>query len=114
MKTRVIVCGSRDWKDRAKIATRLRALPANTIVVHGNARGADRIAHQEARKLRLAVEPHPANWDRYGRTAGPIRNKEMADAGADLCIAFWDGQSAGTNNMIEQATKAGIPVEIIT
>ena len=114
MKQRVIVCGSRRWNDRDRIASRLVDLPTNSIVVHGNAKGADRIAHQEAQKLGLLVEPHPADWGRYGKTAGPIRNKEMADLGATLCIAFWDGQSAGTRNMIEQAKQRGIPVEVIT
>lgn len=114
MKKRVIVCGSRRWRDRDAIVNRLFKLPADTTIVHGNAQGADRIAHQEAQKLGLLVEPHPADWERYGKTAGPIRNKLMADLGADLCIAFWDGLSTGTRNMIDQAEKVGIPVEVIT
>ena len=57
---------------------------------------------------------HHANWDRYGSRAGVIRNYEMARAGADLCIACWDGTSTGTKNMIDQARKYGIPVEIIS
>lgn len=110
----MIVCGTRDWQDRAKIAARLRRLPTSSVIVHGNARGVDRIAHEEARKLGLGVEPHPAAWDRYGRTAGFIRNHHMAELGADLCLAFWDGKSSGTKNMMDQAKKYGIPVEVIT
>lgn len=111
--TRVIVCGSRRWRDRNRIATRLFDLPTDTTIVHGAAQGADRIAHQEAEKLGLLVEPHPAEWGSLGKRAGLVRNEVMAGLGADLCIAFWDGRSTGTQHMIEQARKRDIPVEII-
>jgi hypothetical protein len=111
---RVIVCGSRRWRDRGRIIARLADLPGDSTVVHGHAAGADKIAHQEAQKLGLLVEPHPADWDRYGKRAGIVRNCEMAELDADLCIAFWDGRSAGTRHMIETATLYGIPVEIIS
>lgn len=110
---RVIVCGSRKWTDREAISSRLFDL-GPSIIVHGNAAGADRIAGQEAQKLGLLVEPHPADWERHGNQAGPIRNNEMALAGADLCIAFWDGQSAGTKDMMARAKLRGIPVEVVT
>lgn len=75
--------------------------------------GVDRIAYQEAQKLGLLVEPHPAFWDAHpGRSAGFVRNEEMAALGADLCIAFWDGRSNGTYDMIQRATRHGIPTEI--
>ncbi len=107
---RVIVCGSRKWRDREAIADRLFDLPPSTIV-HGNAAGADRIAAQEAQKLGHLVESHPAEWDRFGKAAGPMRNQKMADLGASLCIAFWDGQSTGTADMVRRATYKGIPVD---
>lgn len=112
---RVIVCGTRDWHHRQVIQDRLARLPAedDTIVVHGAARGADRIAEQEAQKLGLLVEAHPADWDRWGKRAGFVRNDYMASLGADLCIAFWDGRSAGTKMMIDLAHQYGIPVEIV-
>jgi len=116
---RVIVCGSRHWRDRKKIVDRLYLLHAATVIVVGynpdkdTPKGADRIAYQEAQKLGLAVEPHPAEWDVYGKAAGAIRNKEMAEGGAKLCLAFWDGLSSGTLDMINQAVKRGIPVEVI-
>ena len=109
---RVIVCGSRHWRDRDLITDRLFDLPPS-VIVHGNAAGADRIAHQEAQKLGHLVEPHPANWKVNGKAAGPMRNRLMAALGADLCIAFWDGKSAGTADMIRCAEKLSIPVEVI-
>ncbi len=112
--TRIIVCGSRDWTDRELIADRLFDCPTDSVIVHGNAKGADRIAHQEAEKLGLLVEAHPADWERYGpKRAGHIRNEEMAKLGAVLCIAFWDGRSAGTQSMMDKAGAHGIPVETV-
>lgn len=111
---RVIVCGSRKWNDRDAIANRLFDLPVDSTIVHGAAAGADRIAHQEAQKLGLLVEPHPADWERHGKRAGVLRNEEMAKSGADLCIAFWDGHSVGTADMVDRAEKHGIKVELIT
>ena len=110
---RVIVCGSRRWRDRDAIVNRLFDLPTDSVIVHGNAAGADRIAHQEAQKLGLLVEPHPADWEEHGKAAGPIRNRAMAQMGADLCIAFWDGHSRGTAHMMSEAGARSIPVEII-
>ena len=110
---RVIVCGSRRWHDRDRITTALADLPGESVIVHGNAAGADRIAHQEAQKLGLLVEPHPAEWDVYGKAAGPVRNQKMAALGADLCIAFWDGRSKGTAHMMKEAEARGIPVDVV-
>lgn len=114
---RVIVCGSRRWHDRELIASVLYDLVMvrgwkYPVIVHGAARGADRIAGEEAGKAGLRTEEHPADWDRYGKRAGLIRNEEMGVLGADLCIAFWDGQSTGTAHMLAVANKHGIPVEL--
>ena len=114
---RIIITGSREWPQvylpelRRRIADRLFDLPVTSTIVHGNARGVDRTAHQEAEKLGLLVEPHPADWERNGKAAGHIRNAHMALLGADLCIAFWDGSSNGTAGMIECAKAKGIEVE---
>lgn len=82
-------------------------------VVHGHCpTGADAMADFIANKLGLTVERHPADWKRYKRAAGPIRNKEMVDLGADVCYAFVMPGSKGTINGISLAEKAGIPVVI--
>jgi len=111
---RVIVCGSRRWRDRDMIADRLAELPATSTIVQGGAGGADRIASQEAQKLGLRIEEHSAQWERYGKRAGYLRNKEMAELGADLVIAFWDGRSEGTMHMVDLAEENGIDFELIT
>lgn len=84
-----------------------------TIVSGGCPLGADFICEQEARRRNWTVEVHPANWARYGKRAGMVRNQEMVDLGADLCWAFWDGESRGTQHCANAATMAGIETEWI-
>lgn len=85
---RVIVTGSRHWTDRKAIRGELEKLPSDAIVVHGGAKGADSIAGEVAAELGLQVEVFPANWREFAKSAGPIRNQEMLDKGADLVLAF--------------------------
>ena len=117
-RMRVIVCGSRTWSDRDTIAERLRELADvsdHVTIVHGGCeRGADLIAHEEADKLGFLVEMHKADWSLHGRAGGPIRNEKMGSLGADLCIAFKNGTSRGTRNMVRVAQRLSIPVEVIS
>jgi hypothetical protein len=120
LSARVIVCGSRRWHDRTVIADTLNALVLehdwrfpDPVIVHGAARGADRLAEDEAGKAGLLTEAHPADWDAHGKRAGVLRNEHMASLGADLCVAFWDGQSTGTAHMMRTAEAHGIPVRIV-
>lgn len=112
---RVIVCGSRTWTSYGAVSDHINSvLCDNLVVVHGACRtGADEHARLVCVALGIEQEPHPADWERHGKTAGFIRNGEMADAGASLCIAFWDGRSRGTLDMITRATKVGILVRIV-
>ena len=121
--------GSRGWTDRERIADCLGLLdPKDTVIVVGydpekdRPRGVDRIAYQEARRLGLSVETHPADWDgytnedyrRFGpKGAGRKRNEEMAALGADRCVAFWDSRSPGTRDMMTSAKAHGIRVEVV-
>lgn len=107
---RVIVCGGRDYQDKAQVWRFLRRFPDGTVIVHGACRtGVDWWAAQAAPDLNLKTEAHPADWRRHGAKAGPLRNQAMADAGADLCLAFTGGK--GTADMVRRAEAAGIPVE---
>jgi len=114
---RILVTGSRHWTDRYAIRRALlRAValcadpPSRVVVVHGGARGADAGAGQVARGYGWTVEPHPADWDKYGRSAGHRRNAEMVALGADVCLAFPLGDSQGTRGCMKLCERAGIPV----
>lgn len=115
MEQRVLVCGGRNYSNEAMAFEVLdTAHAANPIVevIHGDAPGADMIAHRWGLMRGIEVKPFPADWDRYGRAAGPIRNRQMLDEGKPhLVIAFPGGR--GTRNMIEQAEGANVPVVIV-
>ena len=109
---RILFCGSRDWTDRKAVVDVLKVLPKGSVIIEGEARGADRIACEEATRLGLAVVPFPADWKRYGLAGGPIRNAQMLKEGKpDVVVAFHENieASKGTKNMLKQAQKAGLP-----
>ena len=109
---KVLVCGSRTWERATQMYVRLAKLPPNTTIIHGDARGADRMAAALAESLGLRVVAFPADWDRHGKKAGFIRNIEMLEQGPELVLAFQVGNSKGTQHTINQARKRGIPVEV--
>jgi hypothetical protein len=115
MSPRILVTGSRDWDDVAVVMTALRdaanGLPRDTVLVHGACpTGADALAEKVWLASGRPVERHPADWAGYGRYAGPRRNKQMVDLGADVCLAFIKGGSAGASGTAKMADDAGIPV----
>lgn len=115
---RVLVCGARTYNNIEHLYSTLDKLHKKygfDVVIEGDARGADRMAGYWARKNKLDNLKFPADWEKYGRAAGFIRNKQMLDEGQpDLVIAFGlTPESKGTRNMVDQATKAGIEVVII-
>lgn len=112
---RVLVCGDRNWSDRQKIVDRLRLLPPNTLIIQGGARGADRLARNVAVEVGFLFEEFPAEWEVYGRAAGPIRNLQMLDTRPDLVIAFHSNLSSskGTKHTVVNARLRGIPTEVV-
>lgn len=112
---RVLVCGSRGWQDPEPIRQLMEALAKldEVTLVHGDAKGADRLAACMAPNYGVRVEAHPAAWKRDFKAAGPIRNQEMLDSGVDVVFAFRSaGRSHGTDDMIRRAEQAGVPVNI--
>lgn len=113
---KVLVCGSRQWVEPGPIERELRKLPPSTILIHGAARGADNIAGYVGKRLGFRVRPYPANWNRDGKSAGPIRNgfmleKEHPDADGEyieLGLAFHEdpGLGKGTKDMVARMLKA--------
>lgn len=117
---RIIVAGSRDWVDVALVERVLNEYfmhcarsSTHITIVHGACpTGADAMADAWALRRGIRVERHPAEWNRLGRSAGPARNAEMADLGADVCIAFQRNMSRGTMSMVNEALRAGIHTRI--
>lgn len=114
---RILITGSRHWDDEQAITDALldvaRDQDRQLTVVHGGASGADNIAGVVAEELGMNVEVHPANWDKHGKAAGPIRNQHMVDLGADVCLAFPLPGGRGTKHCIMAASRAGIPVRVV-
>lgn len=115
---RVIIAGGRDFYNyellKAKCDSILssKAATRRIIVVSGAAKGADKLGEEYAHEHGYTVEQYPADWNTHGKAAGPIRNAQMANS-ADALIAFWDGQSRGTQSMINIARAKGLPVRVI-
>lgn len=112
---RVIIAGSRNFNDFELLEKKMLHFlqnQKNVVVLCGGARGADDLGRQFAEKHGFAVEMFPADWKKFGKRAGVLRNREMART-ASGCVVFWDGQSKGSANMIEEAKRAGVPLRIV-
>ena len=115
---KLVIAGSREFKDYSLLSETLdkhlknRARNKAITIISGTAKGADQLGEQYAKEKGYKIEYYPADWERYGNAAGPIRNTQMAKA-ADDVIVFWDGKSAGTRNMMEAAEKENIPCTVI-
>jgi hypothetical protein len=109
---RILVCGGRDFKDRQRLFVVLDQVHSKRgidIIISGAARGADTLAVDWAKSREIAYQEFPADWDQYGKAAGPIRNRQMLVEGKpDGVIAFPGGN--GTADMIRQSKKAGLKV----
>lgn len=107
----MLITGSRDWTNRTFVQETIAAVatkPEEWVLVHGGAVGADEMAANFARSLGMRVEEHRADWDRYGKRAGYVRNKKMVDAGAEICLAFIKNESRGATMCANLASEAGI------
>lgn len=121
---RVLICGSRGWKDSRPINALIAGLDVlaeaageELVIIHGDAKsGADKLADSLGRQWGAEVIRVPADWDRYGKAAGPIRNQRMIDEyDPDQVWAFRTyGKSNGTDDMVARGEKAEIPTFIVT
>lgn len=106
--TRVLVTGSRDWTDKKVIQDALDNIVLDYdgpyTLIHGECpTGADKIAADYATELKWEVIPEPADWKKYGKSAGPIRNQKMInDHKPNVALAFSLNQSSGTANCINR------------
>lgn len=110
--TRVLVCGGRNFQNETLMSEKLWALHKErgvSVLIHGDAEGADRAAGWWAIRNGIECDVYPAKWAEHGRAAGPIRNQLMLDEGKpDLVVAF--AGHKGTAHMVMIATDAGIEV----
>lgn len=117
---KLIVAGGRDFKDYPRLSAEIYAYAERPemvgkaiSIVNGGARGADRCGWQFTINQNVKRHDFPADWDRYGKRAGFIRNHAMGDF-ADGLLAFWDGKSRGTRDMIQYMHKLGKDVHVVT
>ena len=114
---RVIIAGCRDFNNYELLREKCDHMLSKkkdthkVIIVSGHAAGADALGEVYALERGFDLETYPADWSR-GRMAGPLRNERMARV-ADALIAFWDGQSRGTVNMISLAKSKGLSVAVV-
>lgn len=110
---KIIIAGGRDFNNYNildKVISKIVNIEKD-IIISGAARGADSIGADWANKHSVPLETYPANWNRYGKSAGYIRNAEMGE-NADALIAFWDGKSKGTAHMIKTMKRNNKPYRV--
>ncbi len=112
---RLIIAGGRDFKDDELMGTKLELILGDElpdVVLCGMAAGADSLGYVWANANHVEVHEFPAEWDKFGKSAGYRRNEIMA-LNATHLIAFYDGESKGTRHMIDLARKEGLDVRIV-
>lgn len=115
----IIIAGCRYFNDYSKVEKEVMNYIGPFIgkidieIISGGATGADALGERFAKEHNLSLKIIPADWKTYGRSAGPRRNEQMARIAGTL-IAFWDGKSRGTKNMIDTARKLGLRVKVVT
>ena len=121
---RIIICGSREFNDYAKLCRVMDNIGIHSIanndyveIISGHARGADMAGEKFANQYGYPLKVFPADWDTYGKSAGMIRNRQMADYAAQadeaIVVAFPIGASRGTRNMIDTSRRHGFEVYVI-
>lgn len=112
MSSKVLVCGQRDFVNKIylfRVLDDLHQMHDIYRIVHGAARGADSLAGAWASERGIMCASYPANWSKYGKAAGPIRNQEMLDMeNPDFVVAFFNDlvNSKGTKDMVKRSLKA--------
>jgi len=112
---KVIIAGSRNFTDYQKLKETCDTIlrdQTNIEIVSGNCRGADLLGEQYAKERGYKIAQFPADWNKYGKSAGPKRNQQMANY-TEALIAFWDGKSRGTKHMIEMAKQSKLRMIIL-
>lgn len=122
-KYRLIVAGGRDFTNYKRLSERLNYFTTyidlnDLVVISGKARGADSLGEKWANDVGVKVVEFPADWNKHGKSAGYIRNEQMAKYAVEgnsvgVLVAFWDGESRGTKHMIDLAEKYGMNIRVV-
>ena len=122
MKYNIIIAGSRNFTDYEIVKKSLKnfLVLKNTsdkpTIICGMARGADMLGYRLAKEYKLPLKEFPADWNRFGKRAGHIRNEQMAKYAHEykngVLLAFWDLKSKGTKSMIELAKKYNLEIHV--
>ena len=113
---KIIIAGGRTFNNYdllTQSCDKALSLQTEVEIVSGTANGADKLGEKYAKEKGYSVKQFPAEWDKHGKSAGYIRNEEMAKY-ADALIAFWDGKSKGTKHMIDLAKRYNLKVKIVS
>lgn len=112
---KVIIAGGRSFSDYNLLREVCDHMLQNQIeveIVSGKARGADALGEKYAKEKGYTIKEFPADWEKYKKAAGYIRNKEMAKY-ADAAIVFWDGNSKGSKHMIELSQEYNLKIKVV-
>jgi len=109
---RVAYVGSREFADEQLVRHCVQLEAKGPVIVSGGERCPYSWAADEGRTCGFEVGEFLPDWEKHGRGAGMIRNKEIV-RNCDMVKAFWDGESKGTKNTIDTAQKMGVPVDVI-
>jgi hypothetical protein len=113
---KVLICGSRFYSDFHKVLSYVEGLE-DAVIISGGARGADTLAVRAAKACGLQFREYPAEWQKYGKKAGVLRNQKMLDMEKpDLVVAFTPDleQSRGTHDMVKRAERSGVAVVVFS
>ena len=109
---KVAIVGSRNFKNLSGIKSFIESLDKDTVIISGGAVGVDRCAEKTAKELGMKTIIFNADWSKYGKRAGFLRNKDIV-AASDYVVCFWDGSSKGTAHDIELAKEMGKKLIVI-
>lgn len=116
---KIVIAGSRNFTNYDLLKKKMNSFLSekkdffDIVIISGTAKGADTLGEQYADEHGYKIVRFPADWNRFGNAAGRVRNEEMGEI-ADAVVAFWDGKSPGTHNMISIAKKKKLPLRVVS
>ena len=120
-KFAILIAGTRTYDDYEQFknivdSALVNHTPENTVIISGGATGADCLAERYAKERNIEIIIMPADWDKYGKSAGPTRNRAMHVKLSGYenrgCLCFWDGKSKGTYHNFKLAKEFNTPLKV--